>query len=208
MYDRGRLLGEEAAKSGVRLLIDAEQKRYQPAIDNLVLELQREFNGSDKPIIYNTYQCYLVDSPERLKNDVERSERFNYHFGAKLVRGAYMESERELAEAVGDPDPIQPTIEKTHECYNNSVAYLLRHSAKSDLNVEIMCATHNDESITKAIESMNDYGIDRRSSTLCFAQLYGMSDALVSDVYFYNVITRFLPLINNGNYRAKLFSKN
>jgi len=178
MYDRGRLLGEEAAKSGVRLLIDAEQKRYQPAIDNLVLELQREFNGSDKPIIYNTYQCYLVDSPERLKNDVERSERFNYHFGAKLVRGAYMESERELAEAVGDPDPIHPTIEKTHECYNNSVAYLLRHSAKSDLNVEIMCATHNDESITKAIESMNDYGIDRTSSTLCFAQLYGMSDAL------------------------------
>jgi proline dehydrogenase len=184
MYDRGRLLGEEAAKSGVRLLIDAEQKRYQPAIDNLVLELQRQFNGSDKPIIYNTYQCYLQDSPERLQTDVERSERFNYHFGAKLVRGAYMESERELAEAVGDPDPIHPTIEETHECYNNSVDYLLRHSAKSDLNVEIMCATHNEASITKAIESMNDYGIDRRSSTLCFAQLYGMSDALVSDIIF------------------------
>lgn len=51
MYDRGRTLGEAAAKAGVRLLIDAEQVRYQPAIDNLVLELQRQFNVDDKPII-------------------------------------------------------------------------------------------------------------------------------------------------------------
>lgn len=178
MYNRGLTLGKEAAKSGVRLLVDAEQKRYQPAIDNLVLELQRQFNVKDKPIIYNTYQCYLKDSPERLRTDVERSKRFNYHFGAKLVRGAYMESERELAAAAGDPDPIHSTIEKTHECYNNSVDYLLRHSAESDLNVEIMCASHNQTSIMKAIESMDHYGIDRKSSTLCFAQLYGMSDQL------------------------------
>jgi len=42
MYNRGRKLGKEASKCGVRLLIDAEQVRYQPAIDNLVLELQRQ----------------------------------------------------------------------------------------------------------------------------------------------------------------------
>jgi proline dehydrogenase len=180
MYERGRRLANEAAKSGVRLLIDAEQVRYQPAIDNLVLGLQRQFNIGDKPIIYNTYQCYLRDAPERLRIDVARSERFGYHFGAKLVRGAYMESERELAESLDLEDPIHPTIEETHECYDKAVDYLLQHSIRSDLNVEIMCATHNRASIVNAIESMNSYGIDRTASTICFAQLYGMSDQLVS----------------------------
>jgi proline dehydrogenase len=178
MYNRGRTLGEAAAKAGVRLLIDAEQVRYQPAIDNLVLELQRQFNVEDKPIIYNTYQCYLKDSPERLRTDVQRAERFNYHFGAKLVRGAYMESEREVAELSGLPDPIHESIEATHQCYNDSVNFLLRHSVESDKMAELMCATHNQESIEKAIDAMNEYGIDRKGSTICFAQLYGMSDHL------------------------------
>lgn len=178
MYDRGRTLGEAAAKVGVRLLIDAEQVRYQPAIDNLVLELQRQFNVNDKPIIYNTYQCYLKDSPERLQTDVKRSERFSYHFGAKLVRGAYMESERKLAKDTGHPDPIHPTIEDTHRCYDNSVDFLLRHSTESDQKAEMMCATHNQASIEKAIDAMNKYGVDRKASTICFAQLYGMRDNL------------------------------
>jgi len=178
MYNRGRQLGEAAAQAGVRLLIDAEQCRYQPAIDNLVLELQRQFNVDDKPIIYNTYQCYLKDSPERLRTDVKRSERFNYHFGAKLVRGAYMESERELAETNGLPDPIHASIEDTHACYNDSVDFLLRHSVESDQKAELMCATHNQESIEKAIDAMNKYGVDRKSSTISFAQLFGMTDHL------------------------------
>jgi proline dehydrogenase len=178
MYDRGRKLGEAAANVGVRLLIDAEQVRYQPAIDNLVLELQRQFNVKDKPIIYNTYQCYLQDSPERLRTDVKRSTRFNYHFGAKLVRGAYMESERKLAEDAGLPDPIHPNIQATHDCYDNSVDFLLRHSTMSDRKSEMMCATHNQRSIEKAIDAMNRYNVDRKMSTICFAQLYGMSDHL------------------------------
>eukprot|EP00536_Pseudo-nitzschia_multiseries_P008640 jgi/Psemu1/257415/estExt_Genewise1Plus.C_2220037 len=183
VYDRGRTLAEKAAESGVRLLIDAEQVRYQPTIDHLVLDLQRRFNNashSDHPIVYHTYQCYLQDSLERLRTDVARSERFGYHFGAKLVRGAYLESERALAASRHLPDPIHPTIEATHECYDTAVDYLLQHSTESEngSNTEIMCATHNRASIVHAIESMNYYGIDRRASTLSFAQLYGMSDQL------------------------------
>ncbi len=179
MYDRGRRLAEEASELGVRLLIDAEQVRYQPAIDNLVLELQRQYN-SKKPVVYNTYQCYLRDAPERLRTDVSRSERFGYHFGAKLVRGAYMESERELARAQNRNDPIHANIQDTHKCYNDAVDYLLKHSTQSTQKVEIMCATHNKESIVRAIERMNVYGIDQTSPTISFAQLYGMSDPLVS----------------------------
>ena len=181
LFDRVRRLATEAATLNVRLLVDAEQVRYQPAIDNLVLELQRKFNTVE-PIVYNTYQCYLRDATERLTTDLARSERFGYHFGAKLVRGAYMESERELATETGVEDPIHANIEDTHQCYNDAIGSLLRHSTKSQQSVEIMCATHNRESIVHAIEAMNNYGIDRNTSTICFAQLCGMSDPLVSEL--------------------------
>lgn len=182
MFERGHKLAKEASKCGVRLLIDAEQHRFQPAIDNLVLDLQRNFNATDKtdkPIIYNTYQCYLKDTSERLTTDMERSERHSYHFGAKLVRGAYMEGERALAETLGYESPIHETIEDTHACYDESVDYLLHQSkATTDRKVEMMLASHNQSSIEKAIETMDTLDIDPQDSTICFAQLYGMTDNL------------------------------
>lgn len=181
MYQRGYDLAKEADRVGTRLLIDAEQVRYQPAIDGLVLDMQRQYNcaeTTEKAIIYNTYQCYLKDAKQRLETDVQRAERFGYHFGAKLVRGAYMESERELAESNGVPSPIFDTIEDTHANYDKAVDFLLKHSTTSDLEVEIMLASHNQSSIETAIESMNKYNIHRKSPTICFAQLYGMSDHL------------------------------
>lgn len=181
MYERGRSLAETATEVGTRLLVDAEQVRFQPAIDSLVLDLQQKFNGahlSDKPIIYNTYQCYLKDAPERLRLDVARSQRFNYHFGAKLVRGAYMESERALAAASNIPSPIHETIEDTHICYDESLEFLLHSSVELDQRVEVMCASHNQRSIEKAIEAMAKYKINRKSNTISFGQLYGMSDHL------------------------------
>lgn len=211
LYARGHALAQEAAACGTRLLVDAEQLRFQPAIDNLVLELQRKHNSVvndnnnavvDFPIIYNTYQCYLKDAPKCLATDVERSERFQYHFGAKLVRGAYMEGERALAKLHGYPSPIHDSIQETHDCYNGCVNFLLQHAAaassssKSSSNkkkrrTEMMLATHNQQSIENAIEAMNAYGISRQggshydsssssssSSIICFGQLLGMADNL------------------------------
>jgi proline dehydrogenase len=183
LYERAHTLAREASRVGTRLLIDAEQVRYQPAIDNLVLELQQTYNSvtvSDTPIIYNTYQCYLKDSLQRLTSDVERSERLNYHLGAKLVRGAYMESERELAQKLGLESPVHDTIEDTHQNYNDAVDFLLQHSVTSDKKLEIMCATHNQESVKKALEAMNRFGINGadESSTLRFGQLLSMADNL------------------------------
>jgi proline dehydrogenase len=187
LQDRMDMLAREASNCGVQLLIDAEQSRYQPAIDNLVHDLQKTYNDKEitnVPIIFNTYQAYLKDSIKRVEIDLERSIRLNYHFGAKLVRGAYMITERSKAKEMNQPSLIHPTIIDTHNCYNNMVELLLKKKVQDPnlQSLQIMCATHNEESIQKALELMDELGLhDSKSFSnpeVHFAQLYGMSDNL------------------------------
>ena len=166
---------------GVRLLIDAEQHKFQPAIDSLVLDLQQEYNAFERavaPTIFHTYQCYKKETMGKIKVDLERSQRFGYHFAGKLVRGAYMMHERERAQEMGYPDPIHETIEDTHNTYDEAVEYLLKKYAENNGKIEVMIASHNQQSIEKAIQLTEKYNID--GPVLSFAQLLGMSDNLTN----------------------------
>ena len=66
--------------------------------------------------------------------DMDRAQREGFHFGAKLVRGAYMYLERAVAEKKQIVSPIWDTIEQTHLCYNRYAsdclppAFLISHT--------------------------------------------------------------------------------
>uniref|UniRef100_A0A671XM75 Proline dehydrogenase n=1 Tax=Sparus aurata TaxID=8175 RepID=A0A671XM75_SPAAU len=164
------------AKNGVRLMVDAEQTYFQPAISRLTLEMQRKFNR-EKPIIFNTYQCYLKDAYDNVTVDVELSRREGWYFGAKLVRGAYMYQERDRAKEIGYEDPINPDYEATNRMYHRCLEYVLEeidHSRKAN----VMVATHNEDTVKFTLEKMNEMGLSPTENKVYFGQLLGMCDQI------------------------------
>jgi hypothetical protein len=85
---------------------------------------------TDKPIIFNTYQCYLKDTNGRVKIDLDRANRNNFHFACKTVRGAYMNAERARAAERGYPSPVCDSEQDTHDNYNETVRMLIEHRAE------------------------------------------------------------------------------
>jgi len=168
---RLKTLADKAAELGVRMMVDAEQTYFQPAIDHFVLRLQRTYN-KERPIIYNTYQCYLKDSYDRIKIDLERARRDGFFFAAKCVRGAYMIQERARARDRGYPSPIHETIEETHKNYHKCVDVILEHIESADL----MIASHNENTVKYVVQRMQELQIPVRGGGIYFGQLLGMCD--------------------------------
>ncbi|XP_029301379.1 proline dehydrogenase 1, mitochondrial [Cottoperca gobio] len=176
MLQRLDVLAKHAMENGVRLMVDAEQTYFQPAISRLTLEMQRKFN-TEKPIIFNTYQCYLKEAYDNVTMDVELSRREGWYFGAKLVRGAYMYQERDRAKEIGYEDPINPDYEATNRMYHKCLEYVLEeieHSRKAN----IMVATHNEDTVKYTLEKMNEMGLLPTENKVYFGQLLGMCDQI------------------------------
>ncbi|KAL6067637.1 Proline dehydrogenase [Balamuthia mandrillaris] len=170
MVERLERLAEVAAQNEVRLLVDAEHTYFQPAIDHMVVNMQRRYN-KEKPIVFNTYQCYLNDCFGRVAIDLERAKRRDFKFAAKLVRGAYMIQERARALKYNYADPIQPNYEATNQNYHRVMDLILANHERADL----MIATHNEKSILHAIQKMREYNIPTDGGVY-FGQLLGMCD--------------------------------
>ncbi|XP_076640767.1 proline dehydrogenase slgA isoform X1 [Halictus rubicundus] len=170
-----------ADKLNVRIMIDAEQTYFQPAISRLTLEMMRKYNTT-KAVVFNTYQTYLQEAFTEVRTDLEQAERQNFYFGAKLVRGAYIEQERARAAAMGYPDPTNPTYEATTEVYHKTLMECLRRmklykdKGEDPKKIGIMVASHNEDTVRFAIEKMKEMGISPDDKVICFGQLLGMCD--------------------------------
>lgn len=176
MLQRVDVLAKHAVENGVRLMVDAEQTYFQPAISRLTLEMQRKFNR-EKPIIFNTYQCYLKEAYDNVTMDVELSRREGWYFGAKLVRGAYMYQERARANEIGYEDPINPDYETTNRMYHRCLEYVLEEIEHSR-TANVMVATHNEDTVKFTLEKMNDMDLSPTENKVYFGQLLGMCDQI------------------------------
>ncbi|XP_072889399.1 hydroxyproline dehydrogenase, partial [Hemitrygon akajei] len=163
-----------AREKGVLLLIDAELTSLNPAISLVTKALMLRFNQSE-PLIWNTYQCYLQDTERQLLTDVSQALSLGLWFGVKLVRGAYMDRERELALKFGYPDPVQKSWDDTDQSYRRLLDQLVT-LVKQNPRVGLVAATHNEGSVRYLLNRMEALGLDRDCGMIHSAQLLGMCD--------------------------------
>ncbi|AUC15107.1 proline dehydrogenase [Tenacibaculum sp. SZ-18] len=154
----------------VPLLIDAEESWMQDAADDLIEELMATYN-KEKAIVFNTLQMYRHDRMEYLKSLHQRAHQKGFHIGMKVVRGAYMEKERERAEEKGYPSPICKNKEATDKNYDEAILYMMEHK-----NMALFAGTHNEESSYLLMSLAEKYNIEKNDKRMWFGQLYGMSD--------------------------------
>ena len=164
-------LCKAAQDADVPLLVDAEESWLQPAMDTLVEEMMARYNRQ-RALVYNTAQLYRHDRLAYVKASHARAVAGHYHLGLKLVRGAYMEKERERAAEQGYPSPIHPDKAAVDRDYDAALLYCLEHVE----HIAFMAGTHNEQSSLLLARLMHERGIAHHDPRICFAQLLGMSD--------------------------------
>jgi proline dehydrogenase len=155
------------------VFIDAEDSWIQNAIDRLATCMMEKYNR-EKPLIYNTIQLYRHDRLEFLKESHRTARENGYLLAVKLVRGAYMEKERERAEEMNYPSPIQPNKEATDRDYDSAIDYCLNNIQ----DIAFVAGTHNEKSVQLLAQKMEARNISHNHPHVFFSQLYGMSDNL------------------------------
>ncbi len=155
----------------VPVLIDAEETWMQDVVDNIVYEMMERYNR-EGVIVYNTIQFYRISSNKKLRDAFHAAAMHNYFLGIKLVRGAYMEKERERAESLGYESPIFPDKDGTDEAFNKALSFCLDNKQR----ISIMCGSHNEYSNYYLTILMEKHGMAPDDKRVWFAQLYGMSD--------------------------------
>lgn len=177
-----------AAKLNVALYVDAEESWIQDPLDSMVEEMMMKYNQSFC-VVYNTFQIYRWDRLAYLKEKTQKAIEGNYLLGAKLVRGAYMEKERERAEELGYPSPIHENKEAVDKDFNEAVSWCFNHLQ----HVYVCVASQSEESNLLVIALLKNKN-DEEKSRVLFSQLYGMGDNITFNLAKYGFqATKYLP---------------
>ena len=160
-----------ASENRVPVFVDAEDSWYQDYIDKVVESMIFKYNNKFA-IVYNTIQLYRHDRLHYMKDLISRCNSNGKNLGLKLVRGAYMEKEREQATKKNYPDPIQKDKQATDNDFTKAIEYCIENIK----TVSLCAGTHNEKSILHLIDLMKKSSLKNNDSRICFAQLLGMSD--------------------------------
>ena len=178
-----------AQEKGVGILLDAEETWIQDPIDRLAIELMKEYN-KEKVVICNTYQLYRNDRLHFLQLSHRLAKEGGFLLGAKLVRGAYMEKERDRAIKLGYASPIHLNKEATDKDFDAAATYCISNKD----TISLLLATHNEASNIAIATAMTNLSFEKNDQHVHFSQLFGMGDHITFNmaVQGYNV-SKYLP---------------
>ncbi|PYS98955.1 MAG: proline dehydrogenase [Acidobacteria bacterium] len=173
IHTRVNEICEFAHSLGQPVFIDAEESWIQDAIDRLATEMMEKYNRRS-PIVFNTLQMYRTDRLQYLRDARKQAKSDGYILAVKLVRGAYMEKERDRANEMGYESPIQPDKKATDRDYNAALEYCIDHLD----DLAFVAGTHNERSTQLLAQMMHQRGLKHDHPHIFYSQLYGMSDNL------------------------------
>lgn len=178
-----------ASQNNTLILIDAEESWIQQPVDDTADKMMAKYN-KEKCIVYNTFQLYRHDRLNFLKESHKKSLENKYILGAKLVRGAYMEKERQRAIEMQYPSPIQPDKNSTDRDYDAAINYCIQHVN----SISLFVGTHNENSCMLATVLMNKAQLSPNDPRVWFSQLYGMSDNISFNLAKHGfLVAKYLP---------------
>jgi len=169
--DRLLRICKSADEKNVGVFIDAEQTWVQDPVDVMTILMMEKFNRN-KVVVYNTLQLYRHDRLDFLKDSYEAALQRDFILGAKLVRGAYMEKERQRAQEMGYPSPIQVNKEATDNDFNEAIRFCIDHLER----IALVVASHNEYSNLLTTQLLQQKNLSLDHPHVHFSQLYGMSD--------------------------------
>ena len=178
-----------ACEAGKPIYIDAEESWIQGSIDNLDEQMMLKYNR-EKAIVFTTLQLYRWDRIDYLNKLIDQARSQSYRLGIKIVRGAYLEQERERAGEFGYPSPVNSSKAATDDEYNTAINVFIDNIDA----VEICLGTHNESSCQLLMNCMAAKEIPNNHPHICFSQLFGMSDNISYNLAQagYNV-SKYLP---------------
>ncbi len=189
IQERLDMICRASFKADKPIYIDAEETWIQEPIDRMVETMMAKYNKK-RAIVFTTLQLYRWDRNDYFEGLIKAARSESYKLGIKIVRGAYLEKERERAALMGYRSPINDTKEDTDHEYNKSVEIFI-----SNIDVvEICVGTHNEDSCKLLARYMANNQLANNHPHIYFSQLYGMSDTISFNLSNagYNV-SKYLP---------------
>lgn len=190
-----KLYPERVAPMAVAV-IDAEKHDLQEGVYELQRRLYKKFNKLNEPIsVVGTLQMYLQESSDLLALEERLAVENNYRLGLKLVRGAYIHSEKKRDSI------IHTTKDATDLNYNQGITYcienILADTGNESTLGHLVVASHNSESLNLATDKLNQCkDLNHNKNNIVLGQLLGMADNitynLIKDKNVNNVI-KYVP---------------
>ena len=171
LKNRLEIICKSSYQAGKPIYIDAEESWIQGAVDILAEEMMAKYN-KDRAIVFTTLQLYRWDRIDYFKRLIAHARAGSHKLGIKIVRGAYLERERERAHRFGYKSPVNSSKHETDKEYNEALEIFIDNI---DV-VEICVGTHNEYSCKLLIQHMAQHKLANDHPHIYFSQLYGMSD--------------------------------
>ena len=189
VHERMKRICHTASEKGVGVLVDAEETWIQDPVDVLTILMMAQYNHT-KAVVYNTIQLYRHDRLKFLKDSYEAAVEKDFILGAKLVRGAYMEKERNRAEEMNYASPIQSSKDASDNDYDSALEFCVEHIDR----IAFIVASHNEKSNLYTTQLLKQKDLPFNHPHVHFSQLYGMSDNITFNLASAGCkVSKYLP---------------